>query len=78
MALGNHLGAHNDIGSAVMYLFKQAFSVKAFFTTVCIDAKDFCCRPVCLYVVFHLLGTLPNSAEFCVATFWTKWWDLFY
>ena len=58
--------------------FKQAFSVKTFFAAVCIDSKDFCCRPVRLYVVLHLLGALPNGAEFCVTAFWTKWWDLFY
>jgi hypothetical protein len=46
MALGNHLGAHNDVGCSIMYLFKQSFSMGAFFTAVCIDPKDFFRWPV--------------------------------
>ena len=77
MAFGNHLGAHNDVGSTVMYLFKEAFGIRTFLTGVCIDSKDFCIWPLGLYVIFHLLGALPNGAELCVAAFWAKWWNLF-
>ena len=78
MAFGNHLGAHNDVGSAVMYLFKQTFGMGAFLAGVCVDAKYFCIWPLSLYVVFHLLGALPNGAELCVTAIWTKWRYLFY